>query len=175
MAYATHSWCCILVAFTSSDWRSHLMIRPDTGYCCWTSTYWILDMGYPWSSLVAQSSTDNFKVMQDVVNLQTLKICLETVQMCWSCSSFTIPHVASSHFEINDCKYKLMASFLTGICSWYCWSEDIWLFRAKDVDLTPYLTTRLVDDFASHIRLYRRSVAKVIEHRKDGKFAIVSC
>lgn len=43
------------------------------------------------------------------------------------------------------------------------------LFSAKDVDLTPYITTRLVDDFASHIRLYRRSLGKVIEHRKDGK------
>ena len=44
-----------------------------------------------------------------------------------------------------------------------------WLFRAKDVDLTPYLTTRLVDDFASHIRLYRRALDRVIKHRKDGK------
>jgi PXA domain len=41
---------------------------------------------------------------------------------------------------------------------------------AKDVDLIPYITTRLVDDFASHIRLYRRSLSKVIEHRKDGNY-----
>jgi len=51
--------------------------------------------------------------------------------------------------------------------------DTVLLFRAKDVDLTPYLTTRLVDDFASHIRLYRRSLAKVIEHRKDGKYFIL--
>ena len=37
----------------------------------------------------------------------------------------------------------------------------IWLCRAKEVDLVPYLTTHLVDDFASHIRLYRRAVEKM--------------
>jgi len=48
------------------------------------------------------------------------------------------------------------------------------IFRAKEVDVIPYITTRLVDDFASHIRLYRRSLGKVIEHRKDGnlKFCV---
>jgi len=56
------------------------------------------------------------------------------------------------------------------ICRSVCQVNNVcWLFRAKDIDLIPYLTTRLVDDFASHIRLYRRSLAKVIEHRKDGK------
>jgi len=54
-----------------------------------------------------------------------------------------------------------------------CEAGSCWLFRAKDVDLTPYLTTRLVDDFASHIRLYRRSLAKVIEHRKDGELCML--
>lgn len=39
--------------------------------------------------------------------------------------------------------------------------------RAKEMDLVPYLTTRLVDEFASHIRLYRRTLTKVKEHRKD--------
>ena len=34
-------------------------------------------------------------------------------------------------------------------------------FRAKEVDLVPYLTTHLVDDFASHIRLYRRALDKM--------------
>ena len=44
----------------------------------------------------------------------------------------------------------------------------VYSFRAKDVDLVPYITTRLVDDFASHIRLYRRALNKLMEHRKDG-------
>ncbi|ELT94954.1 hypothetical protein CAPTEDRAFT_222037 [Capitella teleta] len=39
--------------------------------------------------------------------------------------------------------------------------------RAKEVDLIPYLTTNLVDDFASHIRLYRRTLTKVRENQKD--------
>lgn len=39
--------------------------------------------------------------------------------------------------------------------------------RAKQVEFGPYLTTRLVDDFASHIRLYRRALNKVKEHQQD--------
>ena len=41
--------------------------------------------------------------------------------------------------------------------------------RSKHVELVPYFTTRLVDDFASHIRLYRRALERVREHQKDGK------
>ena len=41
-------------------------------------------------------------------------------------------------------------------------------FRSKQVDLVQYFSTRLVDDFASHIRLYRRSLERVMEHSKDG-------
>ncbi|XP_046424100.1 sorting nexin-13-like isoform X2 [Neodiprion virginianus] len=37
--------------------------------------------------------------------------------------------------------------------------------RVKDVDWIPYLTTRLVDDAASHVRLYRQARAKM----KSGK------
>ncbi|XP_022235992.1 sorting nexin-13-like [Limulus polyphemus] len=33
--------------------------------------------------------------------------------------------------------------------------------RSKDVEWVPYLTTRLVDDFASHLRLFRKSQAKL--------------
>ncbi|KAK2174391.1 hypothetical protein NP493_802g01012 [Ridgeia piscesae] len=39
--------------------------------------------------------------------------------------------------------------------------------RAKDVDLVPYLTTYLVDDFASHIKLYRQALERVKAHQKD--------
>lgn len=34
-------------------------------------------------------------------------------------------------------------------------------FRVKDVDWIPYLTTRLVDDAASHMRLYRQARGKL--------------
>lgn len=40
--------------------------------------------------------------------------------------------------------------------------------RAKKVDIVTYITTRLVDEFASHIRLYRRTLTKVKEHRNDN-------
>ncbi|XP_076360640.1 sorting nexin-13-like isoform X2 [Tachypleus tridentatus] len=33
--------------------------------------------------------------------------------------------------------------------------------RSKEVEWVPYLTTRLVDDFASHLRLFRKSQAKL--------------
>ncbi|XP_078454061.1 sorting nexin-13 [Lampetra fluviatilis] len=36
--------------------------------------------------------------------------------------------------------------------------------RCKDVEWQPYLTTRLVDDFASHLRAYRKALRKVNEH-----------
>ena len=41
------------------------------------------------------------------------------------------------------------------------------VFRAKEVDPVPYLATHLVDDFASHIRLYRRSIDKMNLLRLD--------
>jgi hypothetical protein len=41
--------------------------------------------------------------------------------------------------------------------------------RSKQVDWVPYFTTRLVDDFASHLRLYRRSQEKVAIYRTDGE------
>lgn len=51
----------------------------------------------------------------------------------------------------------------------YFHSSSFNCFRAKEVDLVPYLTTRLVDDFASHIRLYRRALTKMKEHQTDSK------
>lgn len=34
----------------------------------------------------------------------------------------------------------------------------------KEVDWTPYLTTQLVDEAATHLRLYRTAVSKVKEN-----------
>ncbi|XP_011306364.1 sorting nexin-13 isoform X2 [Fopius arisanus] len=41
--------------------------------------------------------------------------------------------------------------------------------RVKDVDWIPYLTTRLVDDAASHMRLYRQARAKMKANSKTPK------
>jgi len=37
--------------------------------------------------------------------------------------------------------------------------------RVKEIDWTPFLTTHLVDDAASHLRLYRKAVSKVKENQ----------
>jgi hypothetical protein len=39
----------------------------------------------------------------------------------------------------------------------------------KEVDWIPYLTTRLVDDAASHLRLFRQARAKMKQHRSRHK------
>ncbi|KAK6618548.1 hypothetical protein RUM43_012939 [Polyplax serrata] len=39
--------------------------------------------------------------------------------------------------------------------------------RMKEVDWIPYLTTRLVDDAASHLRLYRQACAKTKQKQKE--------
>lgn len=49
--------------------------------------------------------------------------------------------------------------------------------RAKEVEWVPYLTTRLVDDFASHLRLFRQALYKFQEQKQaDAKvqFELVS-
>lgn len=35
------------------------------------------------------------------------------------------------------------------------------VFRAKNIDWQTYITTNLVDDFASHVRLYRKAEEKI--------------
>ncbi|XP_052095490.1 sorting nexin-13-like isoform X5 [Mytilus californianus] len=42
--------------------------------------------------------------------------------------------------------------------------------RSKEVDWMPYFTQRLVDDFASHIKLYRRATDRVNMSSKDAGY-----
>nr|KAG5714324.1 hypothetical protein BaRGS_018541 [Batillaria attramentaria] len=55
---------------------------------------------------------------------------------------------------------------------WQCFQKVVITFasRSKDVDWMPYFTQHLVDDFASHIRLYRRASDKVRVHRNDEQY-----
>lgn len=39
-------------------------------------------------------------------------------------------------------------------------------FRVKDVDWIPYITTKLVEDAASHLRLFKQSRAKLEQNNK---------
>ena len=47
--------------------------------------------------------------------------------------------------------------------------------RSKEIDWMPYFTQRMVDDFASHIRLYRRAMDKaksVTVANKEGIYKL---
>lgn len=45
-------------------------------------------------------------------------------------------------------------------------------FRVKEVDWIPFLTTRLVDDAASHLRLYRQARARVQSMPQGSKISL---
>ncbi|XP_059170227.1 sorting nexin-13-like isoform X2 [Physella acuta] len=62
-------------------------------------------------------------------------------------------------------------SFLVDI--WQCAQKVIITFsnRSKDIDWMPYFTQRLVDDFASHIRLYRRAAERTSSAPNEESFA----
>ncbi|XP_025093376.1 sorting nexin-13-like isoform X1 [Pomacea canaliculata] len=55
---------------------------------------------------------------------------------------------------------------------WQCVQKVVITFasRSKEVDWMPYFTQRLVDDFASHIRLYRRASEKAKSSRNDEQY-----
>ena len=46
-------------------------------------------------------------------------------------------------------------------------------YRSKEIDWMPYFTQRLVDEFASHIRLYRRAMEKAKAVNKEGRYQIL--
>lgn len=43
------------------------------------------------------------------------------------------------------------------------WLNVLIFFRVKDVDWIPYFTQTLVDEIASHVKLYRRAETRVLE------------
>lgn len=51
-----------------------------------------------------------------------------------------------------------------------CLSHHRSVFRMRQVDWVPLLTQQVVDDFASHIRLYRRSKEKSEQQRPKQRF-----
>lgn len=56
----------------------------------------------------------------------------------------------------------------SGKCLIKKYNYIICVCRSKEVDWMPYFTQRLVDDFASHIKLYRRATDKVNMSSKEG-------
>jgi len=60
---------------------------------------------------------------------------------------------------------------------WQCAQKIIisFSYRSKSIDWMPYFTQRLVDDFASHIRLYRRAADKTaLSKQEDNGAALES-
>lgn len=41
--------------------------------------------------------------------------------------------------------------------------------RSKEIDWQPYFTTRLVDDFGTHLRVFRKAQQKVTEKDEQVK------
>ncbi|XP_005089469.1 sorting nexin-13 isoform X2 [Aplysia californica] len=62
-------------------------------------------------------------------------------------------------------------NFLVDI--WQCAQKVVISFsnRSKEIDWMPYFTQRLVDDFASHIRLYRRAADKTAKSKNEDNGA----
>lgn len=71
------------------------------------------------------------------------------------------PHV----FATQVCETSVASCAIT---SYPDWSWCFGLFRSKEVDWQPYFTTRLVDDFATHLRVFRKAQERLNE-REDPK------
>ncbi|BFY98550.1 hypothetical protein BsWGS_01590 [Bradybaena similaris] len=56
---------------------------------------------------------------------------------------------------------------------WQCAQKVIITFsnRSKEIDWMPYFTQKLVDDFASHIRLYRRAAERTFQIKSEDNVA----
>uniref|UniRef100_UPI00358F8E18 sorting nexin-13-like n=1 Tax=Myxine glutinosa TaxID=7769 RepID=UPI00358F8E18 len=81
---------------------------------------------------------------------QVLQFALRDYVQCW-------------YYELSD-----EESFLTEIRQIAQRALVTLSNRCKDVDWQPYLTTRLVDDFASHLRVYRKALHK-LEEEEDNE------
>lgn len=40
---------------------------------------------------------------------------------------------------------------------------DVSFIRAKEIDWQPYFTTRIVDDFGTHLRVFRKAQQRITE------------
>lgn len=42
-------------------------------------------------------------------------------------------------------------------------SCNVFFIRSKEIDWQPYFTTRIVDDFGTHLRVFRKAQQKITE------------
>lgn len=47
--------------------------------------------------------------------------------------------------------------------------------RSKEVDWQPYFTTRLVDDFATHLRVFRKAQDRLAEREDKQSECVCAC
>ena len=47
-------------------------------------------------------------------------------------------------------------------------SSLIIIFRTKEVECVPFLTTRMVDEVASHLRIYQKTRTRLNEQKKQS-------
>ena len=47
-------------------------------------------------------------------------------------------------------------------------------FRSKDVEWVPFLTVKMVDDFAAHLKLFGLATEQCEKQREEGIFSFIS-
>lgn len=45
----------------------------------------------------------------------------------------------------------------------------MFFIRSKEIDWQPYFTTRIVDDFGTHLRVFRKAQQKITEKDDQAK------
>ena len=48
-------------------------------------------------------------------------------------------------------------------------------FRSKDVEWVPFLTVKLVDDFAAHLKLFGLALEHCEKHKEEGNWFSFIC
>lgn len=47
--------------------------------------------------------------------------------------------------------------------------SNVFFIRSKEIDWQPYFTTRIVDDFGTHLRVFRKAQQKITEKDDQAK------
>lgn len=50
--------------------------------------------------------------------------------------------------------------------------SNVFFIRSKEIDWQPYFTTRIVDDFGTHLRVFRKAQQKITEKDDQAKGTI---
>lgn len=86
------------------------------------------------------------------------------------CPRAVLHQVYDTHTHARTHLCSMLNSFIISFCNWL----DAKSFtRSKEVDWQPYFTTRLVDDFATHLRVFRKAQDRLADREdKQSKLAL---